>query len=163
MEQRQRVFDFLEAHGIGYTWYEHPEAPTCELALQYCRDDGAQHCKNLFLRNHKGDRHYLVCFDARRQLAVRELEHRLGQGRLSFASPERLQRWLGVKPGSVSPFGLINDPTHHVHLFFDRRMRDWPVLAFHPNDNRATVVIGREAFDEYLRIVGNSCEYIDLY
>ena len=63
----------------------------------------------------------------------------------------------------MSPFGLINDTAHHVHLFFDRRMRDWPVLAFHPNDNRATVVIGREAFDEYLRIVGNSREYIDLY
>lgn len=74
--RRRRVFDFLDARGIRYTWYEHPEAPTCEIALRYCRDDGAQHCKNLFLRNHKGDRHYLVCFDAEQRLAIRDLEPR---------------------------------------------------------------------------------------
>ena len=75
--RRRRVFDFLDARGIRYTWYEHPEAPTCEIALRYCRDDGAQHCKNLFLRNHKGDRHYLVSFDCDRELAIRDLEARL--------------------------------------------------------------------------------------
>ena len=83
--RRQRVFDFLDAHGIRYTWYEHPEAPTCEIALRYCRGDGAKHCKNLFFRNHKGDRHYLVCFDAEQRLAIRDLEQRLHQGKLSFA------------------------------------------------------------------------------
>ncbi|MDE5621999.1 MAG: prolyl-tRNA synthetase associated domain-containing protein, partial [Alistipes sp.] len=114
--RRRRVFDFLDARGIRYTWYEHPEAPTCEIALQYCRDDGAQHCKNLFFRNHKGDRHYLVCFDAEQRLAIRDLEQRLRQGKLSFASEQRMERWLGLRPGSVSPFGLINDPEHHVHL-----------------------------------------------
>ena len=116
-ERRRRVFDFLDARGIRYEWYEHPEAPTCEIALQYCRGDGARHCKNLFFRNHKGDRHYLVCFDAEQRLAIRDLEQRLHQGKLSFASPERMERWLGLCPGSVSAFGLINDPAHHVHVF----------------------------------------------
>ena len=161
--RRQRVFDFLDLHAIRYTWYEHPEAPTCEIALRYCSGDGARHCKNLFFRNHKGDRHYLVCFDAEQRLAIHDLEHRLHQGRLSFASPERMERWLGLRPGSVAPFGLINDPAHHVHLFLDTRMREWSVYAFHPNDNRATVVIRREEFARYLAAVGCSYEFIELY
>lgn len=162
-ERRRRVFEYLDAHGIRYTWYEHPEAPTCEIALQYCRDDGAQHCKNLFFRNHKGDRHYLVCFDAEQRLAIRDLEQRLHQGKLSFASEQRMERWLGLRPGSVSPFGLINDPEHHVHLFLDARLQSRGQLAFHPNDNRATVVIAREEFLKFLAAVGNSYEFIELY
>ena len=162
-ERRRRGFDFLDARGIRYEWYEHPEAPTCEIALQYCRGDGARHCKNLFFRNHKGDRHYLVCFDAEQRLAIRDLEQRLHQGKLSFASPERMERWLGLCPGSVSAFGLINDPAHHVHVFFDIRMRDWPRYAFHPNDNRATVLIEHDEFMRYLAAVGNSYEFIELY
>ncbi len=115
--RRQRVFDWLDAHGICYTWYEHPEAPTIEIARQYWRDDGSKHCKNLFFRNHKGDRHYLVCFDCEQAMAIHDLEHRLHQGKLSFASEQRMAYWLGLRPGSVSPFGLINDPENHVHLF----------------------------------------------
>ena len=161
--RRRRVFDFLDARGIRYTWYEHPEAPTCEIALRYCRDDGAQHCKNLFLRNHKGARHYLVCSDAEQRLAIRDLEQRLRQGKLSFASEQRLERWLGLRPGSVSPFGLINDPGHHVHLFLDARLQTRDLLAFHPNDNRATVVIAREEFMKFLAAAGNGYEFVELY
>ena len=163
MERRQRVFDFLDAHAIRYTWYEHPEAPTIEIARQYWRDDGSKHCKNLFFRNHKGDRHYLVSFDAGQSLAIRDLEQRLKQGKLTFASPERMERWLGLKPGSVSPFGLINDAERHVHLFLDANLRRWPSYSFHPNDNRATVVIEREEFLRYLAAVGNGYEFIELY
>ena len=141
MDRKQPVFDFLDARGIRYEWYEHPEAPTIEIARQWWRDDGSKHCKNLFFRNHKGDRHYLVCFDSERSLAIRDLEARLRQGKLTFASPERMERWLGLRPGSVSPFGLINDPENHVHLFLDVNLRDCPAYSFHPNDNRATVVI----------------------
>lgn len=162
-QRRQRVFEFLDAHAIRYTWYEHPEAPTCEIALRYCRDDGARHCKNLFFRNHKGDRHYLVCFDAGQRLAIRDLELRLHQGKLSFASEQRMERLLGLKPGSVSPFGLINDAERHVRLFLDSRLRDCELLAFHPNDNRATVVIKQAEFARYLAAVGNPCEYLELY
>ena len=148
---------------MTYAWYGHPEAPTCEIALRYCRHDGARHCKNLFLRNHKGDRHYLVCFDAEQRLAIRDLEQRLHQGKLSFASEQRMEHWLGLQPGSVSPFGLINDPAQHVHLFLDSRLRDCGQLAFHPNDNRATVVVTQEAFRRFLAAVGNTFDYIDLY
>lgn len=169
-ERRRRVFDFLDARGIRYEWYEHPEAPTCEIALQYCRGDGARHCKNLFFRNHKGNRHYLVCLHCDYDLPIHDLEQMLkaslvakGQpscGKLSFASPERMERYLGLEPGSVSPFGLINDAEHHVHLFLDARLQTAESLSFHPNDCRGTVVITREDFERYLACVGNSYEYI---
>ena len=106
---------------------------------------------------------YLVCFHFERQLAIRDLEQRLHQGKLSFASEQRMERWLGLRPGSVSPFGLVNDPGNHVHLFLDARLRDCPALAFHPNDDRATVVIAQDEFRRYLDCVGNSHEWIDLY
>ncbi|MBR5849948.1 MAG: prolyl-tRNA synthetase associated domain-containing protein [Alistipes sp.] len=162
-ERMQVVFDFLDRHEIRYTWYEHPEAPTIEIARQYWRADDSKHCKNLFFRNHKGNRHYLVCFDAEQSLAIRDLEQRLRQGKLTFASEERMERWLGLRPGSVSPFGLINDPEQHVHLFLDAQLRNYPALSFHPNDNRATVVIELKEFLRYLEKVGNSYEFIELY
>ena len=102
-------------------------------------------------------------FDCERELAIHDLEHRLHQGKLSFASEQRMDRYLGLRPGSVSPFGLINDAENHVHLFLDRTLRDYPSLSFHPNDNTATVVISQEMFGRYLEAVGNTYEYISLY
>ena len=163
MERRQKVFDCLTEHNISYSWYEHPEAPTIEIARRYWHADGSKHCKNLFFRNHKGNRHYLVVFDCDKSMAIHDLEHLLHQGKLSFASPERMERWLGLQPGSVSPFGLINDPENHVHLFLDESLKEQPSLSFHPNDNRATVVIDRAEFEKYLSLVGNTYEYIKLY
>ena len=74
-----------------------------------------------------------------------------------------MERYLGLRPGSVSPFGLINDTGNHVHLFIDANLRDAPTLAFHPNDNRATVVISNGGFAKFLAAVGNSYEYLELY
>ncbi len=162
-DRKQKVFDYLDQADIPYEWYEHPEAPTIEIARQYWRNDGSKHCKNLFFRNHKGNRHYLVVFDCDQQMAIHDLEHRLHQGKLSFASEQRMERYLGLRPGSVSPFGLINDTENHVHLFLDSTLKNQPSLSFHPNDNTATVVISREAFQRFLDICGNSYEYIDLY
>ena len=108
-ERIDAVTAWLDAADIAYDLYFHPASPTIELAKRHWRDDGSKHCKNLFFRNHKGNRHYLVCFDCDRTLSIHDLEARLHQGKLSFASPERMMRYLGLEPGSVSPFGLIND------------------------------------------------------
>lgn len=161
--REDKVFDFLQQQKIEYSFYRHPEAPTIEIARQYWHNDGSKHCKNLFFRNHKGNRHYLVVFDSEQSLAIHDLEQRLKQGKLSFASEQRMERYLDLKPGSVSPFGLINDTENHVHLFLDKNLLNYPSLSFHPNDNRATVVISREMFAKYLAAVGNTFEYIELY
>ena len=104
-----------------------------------------------------------MVFDCEQSLAIHDLEHLLHQGKLSFASEQRMKKYLGLRPGSVSPFGLINDEENHVHLFLDETLREQSSLSFHPNDNRFTVVITREEFERYLTMVGNSYEYIKLY
>ncbi|MGN0235272.1 MAG: prolyl-tRNA synthetase associated domain-containing protein [Paludibacteraceae bacterium] len=167
------VLEWLASHDIPFSCYAHPEGKTIEEAKRWWQDDGSVHCKNIFLRNHKGTQHYLVCFDCEHNLDIHDLEHRLkaqlqasGQaapGKLSFASPERMMRYLGLEPGSVSPFGLINDQTHHVILFLDSRLREADMLSFHPNDCRGTVVIRRVDFERYLSLIGNRYEYLDLY
>lgn len=163
MGNKEKVFKYLEDLGIDYSFYEHPEAPTIEVAKEYWKPDGSRHCKNLFFRNHKGNKHYLVVFDADKNLAIRDLEQLLKQGKLTFASEKRMMRYLGVTPGSVSPFGLINDEDNHVHLFLDENLLKEESLSYHPNDNTATVVISQEGFQKFLNAVGNSYEYLRLY
>lgn len=158
-----KVLCYLREHGIEHTWYTHEEAPTIEIARTQWHNDGSKHCKNLFFRNHKGNRHYLVILDCERDLDIHDLEHRLHQGKLSFASPQRMERYLGLQPGSVSPFGLINDTENHVHMFIDSNLRNHASLSFHPNDNRATVVIAYDEFMKYMQGVGNSFEFIEMY
>ena len=162
-ERISKVLTYLTNNNIPHTWYTHPEAPTIEIARQHWQKDGSKHCKNLFFRNHKGNRHYLVVLDCERDLDIHDLEKRLHQGKLSFASPQRMEKYLGLQPGSVSPFGLINDEENHVHLFLDTNLQHQDSLSFHPNDNRATVVITQDEFMRYLNEVGNSFEFIELY
>ena len=171
-ERQEKVITYLKEHDIPFTCYNHPEGKTIEEAKQWWSNDGSIHCKNLFFRNHKGNRHYLVCFNCDHDLDIHYLEHKLKEslisqglpscGKLSFASPERMMRYLGLEPGSVSPFGLINDTENHVHLFLDDELRNATTLSFHPNDCRGTVVIKREDFERYLTIVGNTYEYLQL-
>ena len=159
---QQQVYDYLQSIGISYDYYEHPEAPTIEIAKQFYRGEGTTLCKNLFFRNHKGNRHFLVIMDSTQAMDIHSIEKVLHQGKLSFASPERMMRYLGLEPGSVSPFGLINDTEHHVILFLDSRLKDAPALSFHPNDCRGTVVISQEAFQQYLDEIGNKVEYLNV-
>lgn len=154
----------LDELGISYEYHEHPPAPTIEIAVQYWKDiKETSHCKNLFFRNHKGNRHYLVIFDHRQSMAIHDLEKRLKQGKLSFASPERMNRYLGLTPGSVSPFGLIHDTAHHVYLFLDENLKKLPRISFHPNDNTASLVIDFKDFIKFLNHCGNGYEFLELY
>jgi len=97
------------------------------------------------------------------QLKIKDLEQRLKQGKLTFASDQRLMKYLGLQPGSVSPFGLINDKENHVHLFIDVKLLGFERLAFHPNINTATLVISKTDFISFLEHTGNTFEFIDLY
>ena len=158
-----RLYEVLGDLEIIFEYHEHPEAPTVEAALEHWEGIDSTHCKNLFFRNHKGNRHYLVILEHTNKLAIRDLEQMLRQGKLSLASDKRLERWLGLTPGSVTPFGLINDNENHVHLFIDDNLRKAERLSFHPNINTATIVIGYSDFIKFLEWSGNSYEFIDLY
>lgn len=163
MRGQQQVYDYLDQQGIKYDYYEHPEAPTIEIASQFYRGEGTVLCKNLFFRNHKGNKHYLVIMDARHSMDIHDIEHKLHQGKLSFASPERMSKYLGVYPGSVSLFTLINDVNHEVILFVDKKLLEAEKVSFHPNDNTASLVIGCDDMIKFIKGVGNQYEFMDLY
>ena len=120
----------------------------------------AAHCKNLFLRNQKGTRHYLVIVQHRKRVDLRGVAEQIGDGKLSFASPERLMTHLGVTPGSVSPFGLINDASHEVRVFLDRDLENATRISFHPNINTVTVVLAFADFERFLAARGNPVKYV---
>jgi Ala-tRNA(Pro) deacylase len=160
---QQQVYDYLNRLGIGFEYYEHPEAPTIEIAAQYYRGEGTTLCKNLFFRNHKGNRHYLVIMDSQHAMDIHDIEHRLHQGKLSFASPERMMKYLGVRPGSVSLFTLINDVNHEVTLFVDSQLKKTKKVSFHPNDNTASLVISNADMMKFIENTGNPYEFLDLY
>ncbi len=172
----EEVLDFLDAQGISYELYRHPPLPTVETALAYWRYIDSTHCKNLFMRNHKGNRHYLISFECHKNLSIHDLEHKLRQGKLSFASEERMARCLGLHPGSVSPLGLIHDMDlsgadpkelfengHRVKLFLDAGLREAERISFHPCDNTAGVVLTGEAFRRFLDLWGGEVEWLDLF
>ena len=158
----ETVLNFLNKHNIRYKIWEHPPLPTIEIAIDYWKEMPGTHCKNLFFRNHKGDQHYLVIFECSKQLNIKDLETKLNQGKLTFASPKRMEKYLGVTPGSVTPFGLINDIDHHVILFIDNDLENTPEISFHPNDNRASVVINGKDFFKFLSICNNKYHFINV-
>ena len=160
---QKQVYDYLDSLNIKYEYYEHPEAPTIEIASQFYRGEGTTLCKNLFFRNHKGNRHYLVIMESTFAMDIHSVEKILHQGKLSFASPERMMRYLGVKPGSVSLFNLVNDINREVTLFVDSILLTVEKVSFHPNDNRASLVISSEDMLKFIKNIGNSYEIMDLY
>src|SRR6476646_3347868 len=139
--QEERVAAYLTTLGISFESYQHPPIATAEEGDLHWAGIDATHCKNLFLRNQKGTRHYLVILMHNKRADLRVIADQIGDGKLSFASPERLMTHLGVTPGSVSPFGLINDAEHHVRVFLDRDLKSATRISFHPNINTVTVVL----------------------
>ena len=163
MNGQPELYRVLKELNIQYEYYEHPPASTIEEAKKYWEDLVATHCKNLFFRNHKGNRHYLVVLEHTQNMAIHDLEKRLKQGKLSFASPHRMEKYLGLTPGSVSPFGLINDKENHTHIYLDENLKKSERISFHPNINTASIVISYADFIRYLEWSGNTYAYINLY
>lgn len=160
MTPEEAVVARLDELGIAYERHEHPPVATVEEAEQYWGHIEAAHCKNLFLRNQKGTRHYLVILTHAKKADLRRVADQIGDGRLSFASPERLMTHLGLTPGSVSPFGLINDASHSVRVVIDHDLKSAARLTFHPNINTRTFVISAADFGRFLAACGNPVQYV---
>jgi Ala-tRNA(Pro) deacylase len=161
-DREQRVHDVLDRLGIVYERFEHPPVATVDQAEAHWRDIDATHCKNLFLRNKNGDRHYLVVLEHRKHADLRTLAGRIGDDRLSFGSPERLMAHLGLTPGAVSPFGLINDRELRVRVVIDADLKAARFVAFHPNVNTATLRLSLEDFERFLNWAGHAVQWLRL-
>lgn len=161
-ENEQRVYDALNALGISFVRHEHPPVFTVDQAEKHWENIEGAHCKNLFLRNKKGNRHYLVILESKKKAEIRALEKQLGEDRLSFASGERLMRHLGLEPGAVSPFGLINDSRKEVQVIIDLGLKDAGRVNFHPNVNTVTVGLNFADFAKFLTWCGNKVRFLKI-
>lgn len=162
MTQEKPVVERLNELGIAFERYEHPAIATAEEGEVHWAGIDAVHCKNLFLRNQKGTRHYLVILAATKRADLRAVADQVGDGKLSFASADRLMKYLGVTPGSVSPFGLIHDHNQHVRVYLDRELKLVPRISFHPNINTATLVLSFGDFERFLHACDNVVRHIDV-
>jgi len=162
MADPRQVYKVLEAMGIQYEKYEHPPVFTGEEAAEHWGPIKATQVKNLFLRNKKGDRQYLVILEINKQADLRQLVKIIGDDRFSFGSPERLMATLGVTPGSVSPFGLLHEGSKDVRVIVDQDLRSAERLIFHPNLNTASVTISIADFERFLATRPNTVRWLKL-
>jgi Ala-tRNA(Pro) deacylase len=154
------VYATLDALGIPYTSYTHPPVfNMADVEAHWSGIEGTK-AKNLFLRNKKGDRHYLVILEVSKQADLRKLVKIVGDDRLSFGSPERLMATLGLTPGSVSPFGLIHEGSRGVRVLVDIDLRGAERLIFHPNINTASLTISVADFERFLAARPNHVRWI---
>jgi len=156
-----RLLAYLGELGIETTTVTHPAVFTVDEAKQLRGELPGAHCKSLFLRNKKG-RMWLVVTLEDRQIDLKALGEQLGAGRLSFGSPERLMRYLGVIPGAVTPFGAINDGNGDVRIALDAELIESTLLNFHPLDNTQTTAISPYGLVRFLEATDHVPELIEL-
>ena len=163
MERLTRpVYEALTALGITYDMYAHPPVFTGEDVEAYWRDIPAIPVKNLFLRNKRGNREYLVIVGVEKRVDLQQLVKTIGDDRLSFGSAERLMQTLGLTPGSVSPFGLLHEGSRDVQVIVDMDLRQAERLIFHPNINTASVTISFNDLEKFLAWRGNRLRYLSI-
>lgn len=160
----EEVLKKLEELEIQYELVEHSPVYTIEdmEKLDPSIFKGAELCKNLFLRDQKGKRHFLVILCGDKQANMQKIQEQAYSTRLSFGSEERLEKHLGLKAGHVSPMGLINNPDKTVEVLLDKDLKNKERLSFHPNTNSASILITFEGLKKFLNSCGHEVEYISI-
>jgi Ala-tRNA(Pro) deacylase len=151
----------LEALGIAHRTLGHVPVYTVAESRALRADFPGGHTKNLFLRNKKGRMWLLTCLEDR-QIDLKDLAERVGAGRFSFASAERLMRYLGVIPGAVTPFAVINDHGGVVQMLLDAALLEHDPLNFHPLDNAMTTAISADGLLRFLEYAQHPPQIVDL-
>ena len=159
---KNAVLALLKSLNIPYEYLQHPPAMTMADLKDMDEKTGAVYMKNLFLRNGSGKQHYLVVVCGDKRVDLKALVGEIGSSRLSFASDERLMKHLKLLPGSVGPFGLMNDTEKAVMTVLDRDMVGNPRISFHPNDNTATVILSYEDLQKYLKHIGAKVQTVHI-
>jgi Ala-tRNA(Pro) deacylase len=158
----EAFFQFLEKNQIAHTRHDHPAVYTVEEADRLVPELSAAKTKNLFLRDDKGKRHFLVVVPGHKQVDLKQLKDRMAVKRISFGSSERMKKHLGIEPGAVSILALYNDKAHAVELFMDQEL--WASESFqcHPLVNTATLEITRDNLVRFLESTGHEMKLIDV-
>lgn len=152
---KEEIYRLLEEKKIAFERMDHPAVYTMEdMEACHITDKGTV-CKNLFLRDAKGKNHFLVTVPNARQVNLKELGQKIGCSKLSFASADRLEKYLHVQQGCVSPFGLLNDASKSVTFIADADLKKNAHVGIHPNDNTASVWLSFRDLEDIIEEHGN--------
>lgn len=155
------IYQILDSIDIKYVIHEHPAVFTCEEANRYWINTEAAHTKNLFLKTEKPPhKYFLYILECKKRADLKKLSADLGLGKLTFGKDAELKEIMGLTPGSVSPFGLINDKDHRVIVLINQSLINYSWLLFHPNTNTATLEISKEDFSKFLHHTGHTPQVI---
>jgi Ala-tRNA(Pro) deacylase len=149
------IYHFLTSHSIPYERADHPAVYTCEEAERLVPPLPGAETKNLVVRDKKGSRHFLVVVGYEKTVDLKALSPLLDVNGLSFASPERLMKYLGIEPGSVSLLAIINDTQCAVEVIVDEKLWQADVLKCHPLVNTSTLAIRRVDIEKILTVTGH--------
>lgn len=162
MTDREKIISKLDELNIKYELAEHKAVFTMDEYNGIGINDNDEICKNLFLRDYKGNRHMLVVIRGSKNADLVLIRNEINSSRLSFASGERMKKHLNVTTGSVSPLGIINDGNDAVEVYFDRDLKDADRLGFHPNDNTATIFLSFADINRYIESTGHKIRFINV-
>ncbi|MGA7805184.1 prolyl-tRNA synthetase associated domain-containing protein [Bradyrhizobium sp.] len=156
------LLNLLDAHGIAVAMHRHPPVHTVEESRTLRGEIAGAHTKNLFVRDSK-KRFFLLVLDEDRKVNLKALAARIGaRGGLSFGSAEALYEKLGIRPGSVSVFALINDKAGDVTVVLDEELRKAATINGHPLGNEATICVSPDGIDRFLIAVDHPAQWLDL-
>ncbi|HSF95043.1 MAG TPA: prolyl-tRNA synthetase associated domain-containing protein [Thermohalobaculum sp.] len=154
------LYALLEANGIAYAHHTHPALFTVADSQALRGELPGGHVKNMFMKDKKGAIWLATCLEDR-QIRIRDLEREVGAKNFSFGREELLWEVLGVRPGAVTPFGLINDTGHRVNVALDAQMLERDPLNFHPLVNDATTTVSKDGFLKFLQLTGHAPVIVD--
>ncbi len=156
----REIETFLEQVGVDHTLYRRKNDRDW-MSRDAWTGRGLTRCKNIFLRNHKGNRHFLVLLDYYKKLNMKAMEQFIGQGKLTFASDRRLRKYLNLEAGVVSVFGLLHDRQKHVEVFMDEELQNRD-LTFLPNCRGAYIALSFDGVLHLLRETGHAYAILPL-
>ena len=156
------VLELLDSKKIKYDLVEHEEVHTIEDMQKLGLLDMGYVCKNLFLRNANGKMNFVLSCHHSKEIDLKSIEKKIGSTRLSFGSSERLDKFLKLSQGYVSPFGVINDESKSVIFIFDKDIVNECKVGFHPNINTATVFVAFKDIKKIIEDHGNDVVLIKL-
>ena len=156
------IYGFLDNSNIEYERYDHPPVFTVEDVHRLTPNLPGAKTKNLFFRDKKGKRHFLVVVPADKRVNLKALPNVLESSKISFGSPDRLMKHLGITPGSVSVLAIANDQENKVEVIIDDSLWTSESFQFHPLVNTSTLVISRDSIKRFLTDTGHKVKIMEI-
>lgn len=160
LHTRQELLDKLTSLNIKYKLHEHEPLFTVEQAQKISLEIPGGHIKNLFLKDDNG-KFWLIVAQDNAKIELKKVAQLVNAPKLRFAHEQLLMHHLGVKPGSVTPFALINDKEHQVQVILDATLDSFEIINAHPLENDATISVSQSDFNKFLEYTGHKPIIID--